>query len=233
MEGPDLPDLVFGSMMVVHHIYLPFASPDFFTFDLVLLTVETIWSFVSMSLSGIFAIFTAMNFIMLSAVIFARRGKSLDFFGGCDLVQPQYTAMETLFGCPALRALVRMTSGGKLVSMLGKPLRSWCASAPAKTYTFRALLCWNIIISAVASLGLTSLPSLDLPFRLMTVVHHIYVPFTSPRFFTFDLVLLTLETILVCFDVLLNITISSGELYHAQCLHLFSLRWYYNAGENC
>ncbi|KAJ7712244.1 hypothetical protein B0H14DRAFT_3019315 [Mycena olivaceomarginata] len=239
LAGPDHPDLAFGSMTVVHHIYLPFASPDFFTFDLVLLTVETIWSFVSMFLSGIFAIFAAMNFIMLGAFIFARvagspwRGKSLDFFGGCDLVQPQYTAMETLFGRPASRALVRMTSGGKLASMLGKPLRSWCASTPARAYTFRALLCWNIIISAVASLGLTSLPYLDLPFGLTTVVHHIYVPFASPRFFTFDLVLLTLQTICVCFDVLLNIAISSGELYHAQCLHLFSLCWHFSAGENC
>jgi hypothetical protein len=57
-----------------------------------------------MFLSGIFGIFAAMNFVMLSAFIFARvagsswRGKSLDFFGGCDLVQPQYTAIEMLYG---------------------------------------------------------------------------------------------------------------------------------------
>jgi hypothetical protein len=77
-----------------------------------------------MFLSGIFGIFAAMNFVMLSVFIFAHvagspwRGKSLDFFGSCDLVQPQYTAIETLFGWPASRALIRMTFGGKLASTL-------------------------------------------------------------------------------------------------------------------
>ncbi|KAF7358485.1 hypothetical protein MVEN_00899000 [Mycena venus] len=200
--GLDIVNLALGLMMVVHHIYLPFASPDFFIFDLVLLTLETMWSFVSMFLTGILAILFAVNFVMLSAFIFARvagsawREKNLDFFSGCNLVQPQYTAMETLFGRAVSRAFVgRMTSGDKSASTVGKPFRSWRASAPARTYILRALLSWNIIICAVAPLGLTGFIFLDLGFGLITVVHHIYVLFASPKFFTFDLVLLTLETI--------------------------------------
>ncbi|KAJ7199979.1 hypothetical protein GGX14DRAFT_544968 [Mycena pura] len=191
-------------MTVVHHIYLPFASPDFFIFDLVLLIVETtMWLFVLMFLTGPIAILSAMNFIMLSAFVVTRvsgsawRDKSLDFFNGCDLGQPQYTAMETLFGRPTSRALSRITSGSKSASTLVKAFRSWSASASARVYTLRAFIFWNIIICAIAplSVGLTGPIFVDLPFGLVTVAHHIYVPFSSPKFFTFDLVLLTLETI--------------------------------------
>ncbi|KAJ6544378.1 hypothetical protein B0H19DRAFT_300627 [Mycena capillaripes] len=76
------------------------------------------------------------------------------------------------------------------------PLKSWCASARARVYTFRALLCWNIVtICVLISTDNINLTQLILCF--LTIVHHLSVPFVRNRkFFAFDLCFLITEIVL-------------------------------------
>ncbi|KAJ7230206.1 hypothetical protein GGX14DRAFT_582415 [Mycena pura] len=77
----------------------------------------------------------------------------------------------------------------------------WSASTPARVFTLRALLCWNIITCAVP----WGVPTWGVPNRLpqmaicfLTIAHHVYVPFARhKKFFMVDLSLLTLEIILM------------------------------------
>jgi hypothetical protein len=66
-----------------------------------------------------------------------------------------------------------------MIALLGKPFRRWRASARARVYSLRMLLCWNIIILVLACLQLEIVDLylyVDL-FQVgplvVTVVHHI------------------------------------------------------------
>jgi hypothetical protein len=65
----------------------------------------------SLFLFSILDLFPLVNLVMLSAFFYARlagwRDTTFNFFAGCNLQVSQYTPLETLFGRPASRPLVR------------------------------------------------------------------------------------------------------------------------------